>query len=81
MMRTTSLCGEDIRSSLGRIRTIKTKVTELNLCSTAIDEQVNQLRDEVKEALFSIEDALRAGDRKGPSSVQASLPATTAIAN
>jgi hypothetical protein len=63
-----------IRTSLGRIKTIKSKATELNLCSTAIDQQIDHLRDEIKEALFSIEDSMRAGDRKGPGAMQLTLP-------
>jgi hypothetical protein len=41
---------EAIRAALGRIRTIKTKVTELGGCADVINEQASQLREEVKEA-------------------------------
>jgi hypothetical protein len=50
-----------IRTALGRIRTIKTKVTDLGGCADVIDQQANSLRDEIKEALSSIEDSLRDG--------------------
>ena len=48
-----------IRRSLGRVRTIKTKLTELGACSDVIGAQAEQLREEIKEAITSIEDALR----------------------
>jgi hypothetical protein len=53
-----------IRTALGRIRTIKTKLTELGACSDAIDEQAEHLREEIKEALSSIEDSMRTANRK-----------------
>jgi hypothetical protein len=53
-----------IRTALGRIRTIKTKLTELGGCSTVIDEQADQLREEVKEAISVIEDAMRVANQK-----------------
>lgn len=48
-----------IRTALGRIRTIKTKVTELGTCSEVINEQAEQLREEIKGALVSIDDSMR----------------------
>ena len=50
-----------IRTALARIRTMKTKLTELGSCTHAIDEQADHLTGEIKEALSSIEDSLRAG--------------------
>jgi hypothetical protein len=54
-----------IRTALGRIRTIKTKLTELGTCADVINEQAESLRDEIKEALVSIDDSMRsASDKK-----------------
>lgn len=53
-----------IRTALGRIRTIKTKLTELGACSDVIDEQADHLREEIKEALSSIEDSMRSANCK-----------------
>jgi len=58
-----------IRTALGRIRTIKTKLSELGSCTSAIDEQAEQLRGEIKEALCLMEDSLRAGVSRPPVSV------------
>jgi len=58
-----------IRTALGRIKTIKTKLTELGSCTSAIDEQAEHLRGEVKEALCLMEDSLRAGLAKPPAGV------------
>lgn len=55
-----------IRTALGRIRTIKTKLTELGSCSNVIDEQADRLREEIKEALSSIEDSMRTSNCKKP---------------
>jgi len=55
-----------IRTALGRIRTIKTKLTELGACSDVIDEQADHLREEIKEALSSIEDSMRSANGKKP---------------
>jgi hypothetical protein len=56
-----------IRTALGRVRTIKTKLTELGACSDVIDEQADHLREEIKEALSSIEDSMRTANcRKLP---------------
>ena len=55
-----------IRTSLGRVRAIKTKLTELGACSDVIGEQADQLREEIKEAISSIEDALRSAHFKKP---------------
>jgi hypothetical protein len=55
-----------IRTSLGRVRSIKTKLTELGACSDVIGEQADQLREEIKEAISSIEDALRSAHCKKP---------------
>ena len=51
---------KNIHSALGRVRTIKTKLTELGGCADVIDEQAEHLRSEIKEALASIEETLRA---------------------
>lgn len=53
---------KNIHTALGRVRTIKTKLTELGGCAEAIDEQAEHLRSEIKEALASIEDTLRASE-------------------
>jgi tetrahydromethanopterin S-methyltransferase subunit B len=55
-----------IRTALGRIRTIKTKLTELGACSDVIDEQADHLREEIKEALSSIEDSMRSANCNKP---------------
>lgn len=55
-----------IRTALGRIKTIKTKLTELGTCSDVISEQADHLREEIKEALSSIDDAMRKAARKKP---------------
>jgi hypothetical protein len=54
---------EAIRTALGRIRTIKTKVTELGGCAEVINEQASRLREEVKEALVYIEESIRPGEK------------------
>jgi methyl-accepting chemotaxis protein len=48
-----------IRTALGRVRTIKSKLTELGACSDVIGEQADQLREEIKEAISSMEDSIR----------------------
>jgi hypothetical protein len=53
-----------IRTALGRIKTIKTKLTELGACSDVIDDQADRLREEIKEALSSIDDSMRRATRK-----------------
>jgi hypothetical protein len=53
-----------IRTALGRIKTIKTKLTELGACSDVIDDQADRLREEIKEALSSIDDSMRKVARK-----------------
>ena len=58
-----------IRTALGRIRTIKTKLTELGSCTSAIDEQAEHLRGEIKEALCLMEDSLRAGLARPPAGI------------
>jgi hypothetical protein len=70
-----------IRTALGRIRTIKTKLTELGSCTLAIDEQADHLRGEIKEALSSIEDSLRAGQTKRPTSVDLILATKAVVTN
>ncbi|HZP33637.1 MAG TPA: hypothetical protein VFB23_09785 [Candidatus Acidoferrales bacterium] len=55
---------KNIHTALGRVRTIKTKLTELGGCADAIDEQAEHLRSEIKEALGSIEDTLRASEAR-----------------
>jgi hypothetical protein len=70
-----------IRTSLGRIRTIKTKLTELGTCSDVIDEQADHLRDEIKEALSSIEDSMRSANCKKPSLGSVTLAAEALAAN
>lgn len=55
-----------IRTALGRIRTIKTKLTELGTCSEVINEQAEHLREEIKGALVSIDDSIRNASLKKP---------------
>ena len=62
-----------IRISLGRLRTIKTKLTALATCSDVIGAQADQLREETKEAITSIEDALRSAHCK-KAAMSASAP-------
>ena len=57
---------EAIRTALGRIRTIKTKVTELGGCAEVINEQASQLREEIKEALVCIEESIRSARKAKP---------------
>lgn len=68
-----------IHTAMGRVRTIKTKLTELGVCADAIDEQAEHLRTEVKEALASIEDTLRASEARRQVSDSA-RPVSTPIA-
>lgn len=70
-----------IRTSLGRIRTIKTKLTELGACSDVIDEQADHLREEIKEALSSIEDSIRSANPKKPPLGSETLAAEVVAAN
>jgi hypothetical protein len=70
-----------IRTALGRIRTIKTKLTELGACSDVIDEQAGQLREEIKEALSSIEDSMRSANCKKPRLGGVTLTAEAIAAN
>lgn len=70
-----------IRTSLGRIRTIKTKLTELGACSDVIDEQADHLREEIKEALSSIEDSMRAANCKKPPLGSVTLAAEAVATN
>jgi hypothetical protein len=58
-----------IRTALGRIRTIKTKLTELGGCADVIDEQAAQLREEIKEALACIEESIRSARKEKPTVV------------
>jgi len=68
-----------IRTSLGRVRTIKTKLTELGTCSDVIGAQADQLREEIKEAITSIEDALRSAHCK-KAAMGTSAPVPEALA-
>lgn len=70
-----------IRTALGRIRTIKTKLTELGACSDVIDEQADHLREEIKEALSSIEDSMRSANGKKPPLGSETLAAEVVAAN
>jgi hypothetical protein len=70
-----------IQTSLRRIRTIKTKLTELGDCADAIGEQAEQLRTEVKEALCSIEDSLRHRPKKHPVNDDGQVLGRAVIAN
>jgi hypothetical protein len=70
-----------IRTALGRVRTIKTKLTELGTCSDVIDEQADHLRDEIKEALSSIEDSMRSANCKKPPVGSVALVAEVVAAN
>lgn len=70
-----------IRTALGRIRTIKTKLTELGACSDVIDEQADHLREEIKEALSSIEDSMRSANCKKPPLGSVTLAAEAVATN
>ena len=58
-----------IRTSLGRIKTVKTKLSEIDACTGSIAEEADRLREEVRTALSTIEDALRVGCSKKPVAV------------
>jgi hypothetical protein len=51
-----------IRTSLGRIKTINQKITSLRGTTNEIQQEVEGLRDEIRSALFAIEDTIRAVD-------------------
>ena len=53
---------ERIRTALKRVTSINRKVTEVRCCADGISSEASTLRDEVREALLSIEDAIRAAD-------------------
>jgi hypothetical protein len=72
---------KNIHTSLGRVRTIKTKLTELGGCADAIGEQAEHLRSEIKEALGSIEDTLRASEARHQVSDGAGSVSTPIAAN
>ena len=72
---------EAIRTALGRIRTIKTKVTELGGCAEVINEQTSRLREEVKEALVYIEESIRSAQEKKTALGSVVLMDKTASAN
>jgi len=72
---------KSIRTALGRIKTIKTKLTELGACSDVIDEQADHLREEIKEALSSIEDSMRAARKAKPTLGNVVLMDKTVSAN
>jgi hypothetical protein len=72
---------KNIHTALGRVRTIKTKLTELGGCADAIDEQAEHLRSEIKEALASIEDTLRASEARHQVSDGAGSVSTPIAAN
>jgi hypothetical protein len=55
-----------IRTALGRIRTIKTKVRELGVCAEVINEHASRLREEIKEALVCIEGSIRSVQKEKP---------------
>jgi hypothetical protein len=57
---------EAIGTALGRIRAIKTKVTELGGCADVINEQASQLREGIKEALVCIEESIRSARKAKP---------------
>jgi type IV secretory pathway VirB4 component len=70
-----------IRTALGRIKTIKSKLTELGACSDVIDEQADRPRDEIKEALSSIEDSMRSANCKKPPLGSVTLAAEAVATN
>jgi hypothetical protein len=59
---------KSIRTALGRNKTIKTKLIELDARSDVIDEQADHLGEEIKEALSSIEDSMRTARKAKPAS-------------
>jgi hypothetical protein len=68
-----------IRTSLGRIKTVKSKLTEIDACSANIGEGADRLRAEVRTALSSIEAALRVGCSKKPVAVDMRRVSVTAV--
>jgi hypothetical protein len=72
---------EAIRTALGRIRTIKIKVTELGGCAEVITEQVSQLREDFKEALLCIEESMWSAQTKKPAPGSVVLMDKTAAAH
>jgi hypothetical protein len=48
---------------------VKTKLSEIDACSGSIGEEADRLREEVRTALSTIEDALRVGCSKKPVAV------------
>ena len=48
-----------IRTSLKRVKNIKTKVTAIGESAITIAEEPTGLQDEIREALNAIEDAIR----------------------
>lgn len=51
-----------IRTALNRIKSINRKVTEVRNSADGISNEATTLRDEVRESLLAIEDAIRAAD-------------------
>jgi hypothetical protein len=64
-----------IRTALGRVKTINTRVTNLTGCAGDIVKEAEELRKEINSALTSIEDALRT--QKVPPLVPSRLVAPT----
>jgi len=53
-----------IRTTLGRIKTINTKVTELRGGADEIHREAEAVRDEIRDALSDVEDALRGSNHE-----------------
>jgi hypothetical protein len=53
----------------------------LGACSDVIDEQADHLREEIKDALSSIEDSMRAANCKKPPIVSVTLAAEAVATN
>jgi len=51
-----------VRSAMERIKTINRRATEVRKGADGIDEEARALRDEIRDALVKIEDAIRIGD-------------------
>src|SRR5262249_20860512 len=48
-----------IRTALNRVKTINRKVTEVHATADEISTEATSLRDEIREALIALEDAIR----------------------
>jgi hypothetical protein len=57
-----------VRTTLGKIKNIKTKITNIRDATGDIEREAESLRNDIKSALSEMEDALRAGRNGGEAS-------------